>query len=107
MGEMVFQDNFSKIKSIPSKLVFGKYCTEAQFSICIPIYGVGKHLEETLLNIKYYQSHELIQTQIIISNNSGREEDDKIIVSLIEIIQFTLIQEELLVNLIISIDALI
>lgn len=69
-------DNFIKIKDNPSHLVFGNRAKKGiEKTICIPVYGVGKYIYETLKNLKGIVDD---KTQIIISNNSANHYDDAI-----------------------------
>ena len=71
-------NNFFKTKDINSRLVYGSINENADFTLAIPIYGIGRYLEETLKNISELDTCGLC-IQIIISDNKPNEEIGKFI----------------------------
>ena len=71
-------NNFFKTKDINSRLVYGSINENADFTLAIPIYGIGRYLEETLKNISELDTYGLC-IQIIISDNKPNEEIGKFI----------------------------
>lgn len=72
------ENNFDKKSGILSKLVYGAMLPKADFTLAIPIYGISKTLQETLLNVAQLKKTKL-KVQIIISDNKPDEDIDKII----------------------------
>ena len=71
LGKLV--DSFKKTEKIKSNLIFGKYYCHCDKTISLPIYGIGQYLHKTLENLNNIVDD---KTQIIISNNSAKVEDD-------------------------------
>lgn len=71
-------NNFAKKSGIPSKLVYGAMLTTADFTLAIPIYGISKTLQETLINVAQLKKTKL-KVQVIISDNKPEEDIDKVI----------------------------
>lgn len=68
MMELKFKNNFEKIKEKKSDLIFGRLIENPDFTVCLPIHGIGKFLNETLLNIINLDTFGL-RIQYIVSNN--------------------------------------
>lgn len=72
------ESNFYKTKDIKSRLVYGNINKNADYTLAIPIYGLGRYLEETLINISELDTYGLC-VQIIVSDNKPNGEIKKVI----------------------------
>lgn len=77
------RNNFAKVDNITSSLKFGNYIEDADLTICIPIFGIGKYLIETLNSVVMVLNNTNLKLQVIISNNSSNELDDERIKSIV------------------------
>lgn len=68
-------DNFKKIENIPSKLLYGELVLKPDFTLVIPVYGLGKYLKDTLESIRNQKKSNL-NIQIIISDNKEYNEEN-------------------------------
>lgn len=68
-------DNFMKIENIPSKLLYGELVLKPDFTLVIPVYGLGKYLKDTLESIRNQKKSNL-NIQIIISDNKEYNEEN-------------------------------
>lgn len=74
---LVLENNFEKIKGMQSKMLYGRYDEDADFTISIPIYGCGKFFKDTLVSLKNMNKTD-IKLQIVVSNNKPESDQDVI-----------------------------
>lgn len=76
MDALVIKDNFKFFADNPSHLIYGSVINDADFTLCIPIYGCGPSFEKCLESVKKQLDTDL-KIQIIISDNKKYDSNNE------------------------------